>query len=249
ERDTRGDRPNDSAARQSCRVGHARPSASHWSPPPRWRTAFHCPFPAPGASPASGTKFVCRRRIDHRELSRRGRRAARCSDPMTARPTRRSEGRLRKGVSHMKPAWTRMMLAALPALGIGLGLAVAPLDAQQKTARVAKKVAAPPALDGTLDAAWQGADVLTIKAVGGKNLPGGSTDVSVRALYTADTVYFLMQYKDPTNSVRREPWQKQADGSWKLLKDPDDKGGDNNLYYEDKFPVAWNINSPAFDHR
>ena len=149
----------------------------------------------------------------------------------------------------MKPAWTRMMLAALPALGIGLGLAVAPLGAQQKTALLAKKVAAPPALDGTLDAAWQGADVLMIKAVGGKNLPGGSTDVSVRALYTADTVYFLMQYKDPTNSVRREPWQKQADGSWKLLKDPDDKGGDNNLYYEDKFAVAWNINSPAFEQR
>ena len=38
------------------------------------------------------------------------------------------------------------------------------------------------------------------------------------------------RYKDPTNSVRRMPYQKQADGSWKKLGDPNDKGGDDNLY-------------------
>jgi len=133
--------------------------------------------------------------------------------------------------------------------GIGLALMAGALDAQQKNVLVARKVAAAPALDGSMDAAWQAAAPLAVKAVGGKNLPGGSSDVTLRAVYTPDTVYFLMQYKDETNSVRREPWQKQADGSWKLLKDPNDQGGDNNLYYEDKFAIAWNINSPAFEQR
>ncbi|MBI2958347.1 MAG: ethylbenzene dehydrogenase, partial [Chloroflexi bacterium] len=42
--------------------------------------------------------------------------------------------------------------------------------------------------------------------------------------------------------VRRAPFQKQADGTWKKLSDPNDKGGDNNLYYEDKMAMIWNIN-------
>ena len=51
----------------------------------------------------------------------------------------------------------------------------------------------------------------------------------------------LLQYDDPTESVRRFPYQKQADGSWKKLGDPNDKGGDDNVYYEDKFAMIWNI--------
>jgi hypothetical protein len=42
---------------------------------------------------------------------------------------------------------------------------------------------------------------------------------------------------------------KQADGSWQKLKDPNDKGGDNNLYYEDKMAMIWNISSPAFEQK
>jgi hypothetical protein len=49
--------------------------------------------------------------------------------------------------------------------------------------------------------------------------------------------------------VRRGPYQKQADGSWKKLKDPADKGGDDNIYYEDKWAMMWPINNSvkAFD--
>ena len=143
--------------------------------------------------------------------------------------------------------WMVPVLAV--ALGIGLGLLVGPTDAQQKNPLVAQKVAAAPALDGTLDGAWQKAKPLTVKVVGGKNLPGGSTEVSLRAVYAGDTIYFLMQYKDETNSVRRSPWVKQADGSWAKLKDPNDKGGDNNLYYEDKWAMIWNISSPSFEQK
>ncbi|HET7874961.1 MAG TPA: ethylbenzene dehydrogenase-related protein, partial [Methylomirabilota bacterium] len=146
--------------------------------------------------------------------------------------------------------WRNWLLVLLVVtVGVGVGLVAPPTDAQQKNLLVAQKVAAAPALDGTLDAAWQKAQPLTVKAVGGKNLPGGSTEVSLRAVYAGDTIYFLMQYKDETNSVRRSPWVKQADGSWQKLKDPNDKGGDNNLYYEDKWGMIWNISSPAFEQK
>jgi hypothetical protein len=140
-------------------------------------------------------------------------------------------------------------ISALVGAGLAIGLAAGSLDAQQRNVLVSKKVAAAPALDGTLDPAWSSAQPLTVKVLGGKNLPGGTTDVTVRSLYAGDTVYFMYQYKDATQSFQRSPWQKQADGSWKKLKDPNDKGGDNTLYYEDKFAVLWNISTPGFEQR
>jgi hypothetical protein len=143
--------------------------------------------------------------------------------------------------------WT--LPTALLAVGVALGLFVAQPEAQQKNVLTSKKVAAGPALDGTMKEIWNQAPPLTFKVVGGKNLPGGSTEVSMRSLRTDDMVYFLVQYKDATQSARRQPWQKQADGSWKKLTDPNDKGGDNNLYYEDKLSIFWNINSPSFEQK
>ncbi len=147
----------------------------------------------------------------------------------------------------MRHSWIFPAIAL--SAGIAVGLVAAPLDAQQKNLLVARKVAAAPPAEPALSEAWKGAAPLTFRVLGGKNLPGGSTDVTLRAVYTADTVYFLVQYKDPTDSVRRSPWVKQADGSWKKLKDPDDKGGDNTKYYEDKMAMIWNISSPAFEQK
>jgi len=64
-----------------------------------------------------------------------------------------------------------------------------------------------------------------------------------RAAYSGDTLYMLVQYKDPTDSRRRGPYQKQADGSSKKLVDPADKGGDDNVYYEDKWAMLWPVNN------
>jgi hypothetical protein len=149
----------------------------------------------------------------------------------------------------VKRSWNWILPPLVLAAGLGLGFFAAPLGAQQKNVLVAKKVAAPPTLDGVMEDAWKAAAPLTVKVLGGRNLPGGTTEVTLRALYTADTVYFLAQYKDPTDSVQRSPWVKQADGSWQKLKDPNDKGGDSNLYYEDKMAILWNISSPAFEQR
>ena len=147
----------------------------------------------------------------------------------------------------MKRSWTWIIPALLIAAGIGLGLFAGPLDAQQKSVLVAKKVAAPPTLDGVMEDAWKSAPELEVTVRGGRNLPEGKTEVKLRSVYSGDTIYFLVQYKDATESVRRSPWVKQADGSWQKLKDPNDKGGDNTLYYEDKMAVIWNISSPAFE--
>jgi hypothetical protein len=149
----------------------------------------------------------------------------------------------------MRGSWKWTLPAVVLAAGVALGLFVGQPDAQQKTVLTAKKVAAGPTLDGTMKDVWKGAAPLTVKVLGGKNLPGGSTEVTIRSLYTDEMVYFLVQYKDATHSLQRSPWKKQADGSWKKLTDPTDKGGDNNLYYEDKISFFWNISSPAFEQK
>ena len=104
---------------------------------------------------------------------------------------------------------------------------------------------APNMAAGAADPLWAKAKPLSAELTGGVNFgaaPGkkGESLVTLKAAYTADMLYMLVQYKDPTNSVRRGPYQKQADGSWMKLKDPADKGGDDNLYYEDKWAMLWN---------
>jgi hypothetical protein len=108
---------------------------------------------------------------------------------------------------------------------------------------VAAKVAKGPAATvNAADPAWAKAKPLKVELNGGANFKEGGTNLTLRAVYTSDMIYILAQYDDPTESVRRSPYQKQADGTWKKMKDPDDAGGDNNKYYEDKLGVLWNIN-------
>lgn len=106
---------------------------------------------------------------------------------------------------------------------------------------------APDPAAGAADPVWAKARPLSAALTGGANFgakPGqkGESRVTLKAAYTADTLYMLIQYNDPTNSIRRGPFQKQADGTWKKLKDPADKGGDDNLYYEDKWAMLWPTN-------
>jgi len=106
----------------------------------------------------------------------------------------------------------------------------------------AAKVSVAPVIDGNVDAAWLQTTPLVVQVKNGANLPGGATNVSLRATYDDANLYMLVQWADATHSLKRSPWQKQADGTWKKLSDPNDKGGDNNLVYEDKFAFLWNIN-------
>jgi hypothetical protein len=111
------------------------------------------------------------------------------------------------------------------------------------TTLVAVKAATAPNLNaGAADPIWSRARAITVPLSGGVNFGGkGETTATLKAAYFGDMLYMLVQYQDPTDSKRRGPFQKQADGSWKKLKDPADKGGDDNVYYEDKWAMLWPI--------
>ena len=141
-----------------------------------------------------------------------------------------------------KYLWLVMLIVLLPVLALSCAKGTTTTPALPAGTMGAVKTDAAPKIDGTIDSVWSTANPVSITVSGGANLPNGSTTVELRALYSADTVYFLAQWADPTESVRRAPFQKQADGTWKKLGDPNDKGGDNNLYYEDKMAFIWNIN-------
>ncbi len=79
-----------------------------------------------------------------------------------------------------------------------------------------------------------------------KGFPGiTSTNATIKSLYDNNSIYIYLQYDDPTFSVNRFPWIKQADGSWKQMKNKDQTGHEND-YYEDKAGIYWNINARGF---
>ncbi len=111
-----------------------------------------------------------------------------------------------------------------------------------------------PAIDGVAEALWDKASALQLTLDQTPYEPSNGykgmkkTKVTIKSLYDAENVYFLVQWADPTQSLQRQPWVKQADGSWKILKNPDSTGHDNT-YYEDKMAMFWNINTQNFDPR
>lgn len=131
--------------------------------------------------------------------------------------------------------------------GGALTLAATTAQADEFTV-TAVKASAAPTLDGNAnDAVWGSAPATAIKAIKGVNFGGsGETTGSMKAVYVGDMLYVLLQWDDPTLSYQRSPYKKQADGSWAKMKDPDDKGGDNNKVYEDKAALIWNINESIF---
>lgn len=100
------------------------------------------------------------------------------------------------------------------------------------------KASSTPTLDGQAESLWDSARSITVPVAGGAN--SGSTEVTLKSVYTEDSVYFLAQWADPTESNQRMPWQRQADGSWKKLTTSTTH--QENTYYEDKFAMIWNIN-------
>jgi hypothetical protein len=129
-----------------------------------------------------------------------------------------------------------MVLVSLTQTGLGTTTAQ---DAMNTLTSI--KAAEAPALDGVGDeAAWADAPVTEVNVRRGANM--GETVVQLQSVYTDDMVYFLVKWADPTQSFLRSPWEMQPDGTWAQLKDPEDTGGDNNLWYEDKLAFIWPIN-------
>ena len=105
-----------------------------------------------------------------------------------------------------------------------------------------------PELDGAgQDDAWANAPETVIETQGGEN--ESATEVSVKSVYDDEKVYFLLSWQDPTQSWLRSPWELQEDNTWKKLSSPQNRGGDENEFYEDKMALIWPINDsiPNFD--
>ncbi len=112
----------------------------------------------------------------------------------------------------------------------------------------------PPTIDGFFDPVWDRAARVRLRIADGW---GEAEFVTVQAAYDATYLYMLVVWDDDKASIRRQPWVKQADGSWKSLtaKSPlpaagvtwaSYMGGAFNdedplrFNYEDKLGIIWN---------
>lgn len=110
-----------------------------------------------------------------------------------------------------------------------------------------------PTVDGFYDVVWGVAAPVLLRVSGGW---GEAEFVSARAAYDGTYLYMLLVWDDDKASVRRQPWVKQADGTWATLAaklpapttgltwngylgtaDEEDPARFN---YEDKFAMMWN---------
>ena len=95
---------------------------------------------------------------------------------------------------------------------------------------------AAPILDGRADdAAWEHAPAIRLRLANGANLPGGETDVVIRAVHDSERIYLLCEWIDPTRSTEHVPLLKTRQG-WRILQTAY-READENRYYEDKFAV------------
>jgi len=106
-------------------------------------------------------------------------------------------------------------------------------------------------IDGVVDPAWASAPVLKVNI---NKIPyqpnngyGGikQTMYTIQSMRNQGEIYFLIRWGDPTESLNRFPWMRQADGSWQQLMNKDNTGH-ANTYYEDKMAILWNINLKTF---
>ncbi|MBE0430165.1 MAG: hypothetical protein IBX61_09915 [Thermoleophilia bacterium] len=96
------------------------------------------------------------------------------------------------------------------------------------------KVETAPELDAeSLDSAWNDAPELEVSLANGDNFVAGSTDATLKSVYTDDEIFFLVQWDDPTESLERTLWEKQGESDWSRLPAAQ--------YYEDKFAFIWEI--------
>jgi len=104
----------------------------------------------------------------------------------------------------------------------------------QGTALKAIAVSTAPTVDGSgSDAAWTSAPELTLK-----------NGAKIKAVYTADTISFLVKWDDPTMSmVRGGSW------SWKEGKWVKSASVEEGAFNEDRFNFLWNINISDFATR
>ncbi len=136
-------------------------------------------------------------------------------------------------------------LSIISTIGIAMIWLIFSIGMGSAGSLISIKVTKGPIIDGIPDIMWNQAPAMKVNVSGGAN--AGFHTVTLKSIYTDDSVYFLAKWNDSTKSQRRLPWQKQANGVWKRLQTPNAKEGGENTYYEDKLSQIWNINITGFD--
>ena len=146
---------------------------------------------------------------------------------------------------------TRALTSACTTALLSLLLTTAPALAQKSLVSV--KTGQSPTVDGVVDAAWEKVpaykftvDQTSYKPENYKGIT--KSNVTMKSMYDAEHIYFLVQWEDPTESLTRGPWVKQPDGKWQRLAGKDSTGHENT-YYEDKLAMFWNISAKGFDKK
>lgn len=123
---------------------------------------------------------------------------------------------------------------------------------------IAVKTTTAPVLDGTVDAVWDQSPTLqfstVVPEVTGDVFRGYTGNiipwVKMKAAYDNDNIYFLVQWADPTKSLKRSPWYfnpatkrwAQESATFDFTTSPY-----RPPFYEDKIAFLWNINNSVTD--
>jgi Ethylbenzene dehydrogenase len=121
---------------------------------------------------------------------------------------------------------------------------------------VTVKVTSPPTIDGTIDALWDNSPKLqfstAVPEVTGDVFRGYTGNiipsVTLRSAYDATNIYFLVEWADPTQSLKRQPWYFDPTPTSKRWFQESGTFGFNSspfrpAFYEDKIAFLWNINN------
>jgi hypothetical protein len=119
---------------------------------------------------------------------------------------------------------------------------------------VSLKVTTAPSIDGTIDAQWANNPILefstAVPEVTGDVFRGYTGNiipsVKMRSAYDATNIYMLVEWTDPTQSLKRAPWYfdpaskkwAQESGTFGFTSAPY-----RPAFYEDKLAFLWNINN------
>ncbi len=129
-----------------------------------------------------------------------------------------------------------------------------PKPINSATDLVAIKVTTPPTIDGVVEGLWQNSPKLqfgtVVPEVTGDVFRGYTGNiipsVTMRAAYDNTNIYFLVEWDDPTQSLKRNPWYfdpatkkwAQESGTYGFASSPY-----RPPFYEDKAAFLWNINN------
>lgn len=128
------------------------------------------------------------------------------------------------------------------------------LPVNSSTDLVSMKVTTAPTIDGTIETLWDNSPILefstAVPEVTGDVFRGYAGNiipwVKMRSMYDNENIYFLVQWADPTQSLKRSPWYfnpttkrwAQESGTYDFTTSPY-----RPPFYEDKMAFLWNINN------